>query len=268
MDQAQLAMYKVSACFDEWKQSCTANEGAVQAFIAVSAREKELFDPNPMSEGSRAWQGIVALCNVSWWSRAWVYQEATVIERAGAPKVVFFYGSCVLSWGYFGAILMVQSVLSQLPHLNTSSLQISPVSAFEQAKRRREEGELGVLEMLQIFRQTMSTDARDKVYAPLGLVADASSSLLKPDYTKSVAEVYTDVARASMAILGKELDFLGYVEQKADETEAMLSHHVDELPSWVPNWSLRVLSKPLPKRITSSDLSQGSSSNIYNADGG
>jgi hypothetical protein len=73
-----------------------------------------------------------------------------------------------------------------------------------------------------------ATDPRDKIYALLGLCSESDTSAIKPDYSISVAELYTAVARHFITKT-KDLTPLQYSDGNQD-----LKHG---LPSWVPDYS-------------------------------
>lgn len=82
-----------------------------------------------------------------------------------------------------------------------------------------------------VSRTLQASDPRDKVFGLLGLTASDSdpdsSTFIEPDYSLSMAGVYTAVARKAI------------VEQKDFNVLATVQHgdHVhDDLISWVPDW--------------------------------
>jgi len=66
------------------------------------------------------------------------------------------------------------------------------------------------------------------VFALLGLSSDAAELVIKPDYSKTCASVFTQVAKA---ILNKDksLNLLSYCRP----TDLL------GLPSWAPDWNVR-----------------------------
>ncbi|KAI9768924.1 MAG: hypothetical protein M1840_004520 [Geoglossum simile] len=83
------------------------------------------------------------------------------------------------------------------------------------------------------FRNSCSTEDRDKIYALLGLLpSDAPDGVepLIPDYTKSVETVYFEGAWLQMQ-WSKDLQLLGHVQDAS-------SSKYKGLPSWVPDYSV------------------------------
>jgi len=106
--------------------------------------------------------------------------------------------------------------------------------------KHREETGLGLplLFLLSMQRTSQATDARDKVYTLLGLATGISvpgDLHLIPDYSLPLTEVYTQTAPA-----------LIYAERKlgcrswcrALYTTPPKSKPNEDLPSWVPDWTI------------------------------
>ncbi len=88
---------------------------------------------------------------------------------------------------------------------------------------RRSHGLFPLLYLLPSLRRFMATDPRDKVFALYGISSDAVELGLRPDYRKSCAEVYTNVAEALLR--------RGYFEIFS---LCNPSAHISDLPSWTP----------------------------------
>lgn len=84
-----------------------------------------------------------------------------------------------------------------------------------------------LLDLLNQYRRQDSTDPRDKVFALLGLARDVSSLGCKADYSKTVVEVYSNLARSYIQ-RDSNLDIVGYVQHGSG---------LVGLPSWVPDWT-------------------------------
>ena len=77
-----------------------------------------------------------------------------------------------------------------------------------------------------------ATDPRDKVYAVLGLAKDNSEDAFEPDYTDLNLPrfVYT---KAMRYLLNQPIDPLSCIVDAGIGLERL----IDDLPSWVPDWS-------------------------------
>jgi hypothetical protein len=96
-----------------------------------------------------------------------------------------------------------------------------------------------LLKVTYIFRQGLeASDPRDHIFAFLGMSVDAANLRIVPDYSKSKAQVFTEVAMALIEQVG--LEVLTWCKFRAPPEEDC------RLPSWAPDWSdsfLRPLSK-------------------------
>jgi hypothetical protein len=96
--------------------------------------------------------------------------------------------------------------------------------------------------MLGLFRSSVSTEPRDKVYGLLGLLMEDSqpdSDLLEivPDYNKPVETVYLEAAWFQLNT-AKDLSILGQVQDSSLTS-------FPNLPSWVPDYSAMQFPNPL-----------------------
>ena len=91
---------------------------------------------------------------------------------------------------------------------------------------------LDILESTGDFR---ASEARDRIFAALGLakmfiqLEDAQLDLLRPNYHKSISNVFTDATRYCV-LERKDLFVLTYINHRCDGPT------IAELPSWVPVW--------------------------------
>jgi hypothetical protein len=89
-----------------------------------------------------------------------------------------------------------------------------------------------LLDLLWAFRNFEALNPLDKVYALLGLAADASD-FTEPDYTQSVSVMYTSLAHTLIQRDGA----LGILHDSGGGNYLSAADPFD-LPSWVPNWKL------------------------------
>lgn len=88
--------------------------------------------------------------------------------------------------------------------------------------------------LLHNLRHCEATDARDKVYAFLGL-SPKPLPMLQADYSASVEDLYTDVATAILGSGDLEALSLLYFVQISDNNNGNTPQPA-KLPSWVPDW--------------------------------
>lgn len=85
--------------------------------------------------------------------------------------------------------------------------------------------------LLEMYRFTESGDARDKVYAFVGLSSEQETRPLKVDYERKVEEVFVEAARHIMGSMGN----LRILSLKKPDLDAGLAL---KLPSWVPDFTV------------------------------
>ncbi|OCK85851.1 hypothetical protein K432DRAFT_216315 [Lepidopterella palustris CBS 459.81] len=221
------------------------------------------------------WLGFIALLNRSWFKRAWVVQEIALARSA-----VLVCGSRVFPWDKLSKTLAFIKSTKWYHHLTTEKMKhlaalknhtgvykkflsskadISMAAMYldrtrldmavsgrliPQAQLRRRKPSLRLL--LETHRYSKSTDARDKVYAFLGLADrrlppfNHQPKVLTPDYKQSVQNLYLEVARA-LLISHEDLGLLSHVQD--------MSHtRIPNLPSWVPDYSVVLHPYPLKFR--------------------
>ncbi|KAH8588292.1 heterokaryon incompatibility protein-domain-containing protein [Bisporella sp. PMI_857] len=192
------------------------------------------------------------------WERVWVMQEI-----ACCPRAVLVVGKLTLPWETLSSILDHSGTPDRY-HLPFSHQRYDKdiwdaFSKVQVIEHQREALNLTVpinstlLDVLSRFRATYSTDPRDKIYGLLGLATDNLDII--PDYKKTPQEVYIDVARAqinsaqNLDIITQSLWPLGHTSSTAPCAEWRYSGNpsslVENLPSWLPNFSCTIAKKIL-----------------------
>jgi hypothetical protein len=195
--------------------------------------------------------GMNDLFTRSWWGRIWVLQEITLAKKAqficGTKKVS--RRRCTAALNAFCAL---RAVISEKGIKNGIERTRYPKSFTERifdhrptvmlcSRNKFGDTSFALLALLRMtcigdcesvgyrgFHHLEVTDPRDKIYGLLGLVADRELQELglKPDYTQSCREVYTNVAAALLR--QGHLCMLSLCQFPRTQLE---------LPSWVPDWS-------------------------------
>ena len=190
-----------------------------------------------------AWTMLQRFVMRSWFVRVWIMQEALAARKLdfmcgewslpAAPVVQILMVGYKHKFACFGTpsslsdrtaecIARGLEQLAFLVRLDLCSLGID-LLAWEPRG-------WGLLEVLEMARQSSSTDPRDKVFGLLNLCSDPTSALIQPDYNLDTSEVFTKVACAIVqAGQGPRLLLNAGV---MDQTSS--------LPSWVPDWSQNV----------------------------
>ena len=240
----------------------------------ISAEDTTLFDVEG-TPNHAAWLGIYEFFKNPWWTRAWIYQEATIplkgsTEGARGGKVAFLCGFQTTYWNAISWTIDVAKkiVASQLPHAAFLDQCWAGPEKLEDFKNYRQEALVSpriknmykpkdfkefpaspLLELLQIFRNTEATDPRDKVIAPLGIASQEIIEKVNCGYDQSVLEIYLRIPKFCLAEEPeRELDFLGHAMKlnKPIRTPTKLAECLS-WPSWIPNWDQPLPLHPIPK---------------------
>lgn len=225
--------------------------GSVLA-VVNSISYSDLFGAGDSQVHPQALISITRLFDRDWWFRTWILQEATA-----STSVLLTCGKMAILWDAVYTTCLLVGLFSLRPGMEAfRNLGIGGPSMVQNFKARRGMvGDQKLLTLLEDNRRSESSDPRDKVYAMLSFATDVEDTQLRPDYSKSVCEVYIDVVIWSVQTYG-HLDFLGYC------TPFEPSHG---LPSWVPDWSDRSQQRAFAKGLT--DMRGNIAGDAYSASG-
>ena len=193
---------------------------------------------NPQHFGSGRWRALNDIVCRRYWRRLWVLQEAT-LGRNSSPVLC---GNRTLPWVHFaGAFNLICNTDEVINTFITNELKsasrpldlviwsnlnkVIEIQAFQ--KLRLEGGRPNLFRLLYFSRTALSTDPRDKIYGLLALMDDSLASLIKPDYTETVENVYRSFTLDAMKATGS-LDMIRHSIPNTDSA----------LPSWVPDWAI------------------------------
>jgi hypothetical protein len=164
-----------------------------------------------------------ALLNRPYFQRTWVRQEVVLGSEAyfqcgieKMPWLDFWKAIACLAWKKHDS-----AAFQPIPNIN---VRISAAVSLCQMS----------LDMLYysniriLMRDTKCEDPRDRIYAVLTLLNAEDQDLnIKPDYSRTVEDLYTDVARRNI---------IEHHQLNMFETCELSSKSID-IPSWVPDWS-------------------------------
>lgn len=221
-------------------------ENPKETIKTVLAKAEQLFPD------ADAWLNLRILLMNDWWSRAWIVQELLV-----ASNINILFGSVTLEWSTFERAVefFIELYTCRLEGLlnDTSDPGWELELAEERKGQKIQWGELHFLLMLYSARLIESrrllrdgrpinllsllvqnwgrgaSDPRDKVFAFLGLAADAHAGSINADYSRTTKQIYKRVV-PDIITRQQNLDVLN-CGRKAGT--------VDRLPSWCPNWALK-----------------------------
>lgn len=165
--------------------------------------------------------GWAELAARSYFQRAWIFQEMILAGSRG-----FVLCGCLSSpWDAFKAAFRGYEEAWLLKQKGSFSLIIENDKIF------RNSGSLDIMVALGAMSRFGSTDARDKVFATLGLVGPAISRHIETDYTKTLREVLVQTNVSIINVTGHLIEW--YYDGPRDTAKA---RH-DGLPSWVVDFT-------------------------------
>ncbi|KAK4042237.1 heterokaryon incompatibility protein-domain-containing protein [Parachaetomium inaequale] len=191
-----------------------------------------------------AWAALRALFETNYFRRFWIIQELAL----GSSAVVL-WGHHHISWGLIGicAAWMMSSGWNFNPgEPITAAYNAFLIYVLPLAKRSGI-SPFSKLDLSVVLGTTMgrfdSTDARDRIYALLGMPFSGNDPdaepLLKPDYSQDLRTVYTQAAKRILE-QDKHLRILSAVQHGAEIDPSY--------PSWAPKWHQPLPAEPLALR--------------------
>ena len=180
---------------------------------------------------------IYALIMRPWFERLWVQQE---IHRN--HSAVLICGWDTLSWQEFRKAFFCfynkwgfhKDEEIPYPGFHARTTLIS--------KMIDEGGYTTLGDLIERSQQCKCSDPRDRVYGVLYMLKTFErDAIIKPDYTKTVSQVYRDVVTSILDHTDK-ISILGYCEMQEQPLESSDSL---QLPSWVPNWMIPSSTNPM-----------------------
>ncbi|KAK7409078.1 Folylpolyglutamate synthetase [Neonectria punicea] len=181
------------------------------------------------------------------WTRVWILQEFTcakdLILMCGLSDLKFIYLVIVhwiylefYEWKHHSMSLGPRteeyiSVLATLqPYASQAILTMQSMHRWNHMEALRKNSFVGLRELLQSSFRLGATNPRDRVFALLAIAKDGPKLGISPNYSKNYVEVLIETAWR-LAAQGHFIldDSRGLRESKL----------APDVPSWVPEWSLR-----------------------------
>jgi hypothetical protein len=233
----------------------------VAAFIQQLKQSRLLQDYTPgNSHGSllsyarlQDWKALGNLLEQPWFHRMWMIQEIGMATN----RVKIHYGQEVIDWDDFvlAMVVLARSELKRFSEL--LSADISTEKEFPAIENvlimenmRSEAERLTLLETLILCQRFEATEQVDKIYALLGVSSkqDPIARGIKIDYNSSPFTVFTNLAAALLkeAPAVQQFRILRFAGKDRS--------HIPNLPSFVPNWSIRADTSTLEHRNLKMDF--------------
>jgi hypothetical protein len=196
------------------------------------------------SVDEKAWGALRALFETNYFRRFWIIQELAL----GGSAVVF-WGRHHISWGLIGicaAWMMSSGWNFRHGEPITAAYNAFLIYVLPLAKRSGISA-FSKLDLAVVLGTTLgrfdSTDARDRIYALLGMPFAGNDPetqpLLNPDYSQNLRSVYIQAAKR-MLEQDQHLRLLSSVQHDDDIDPSY--------PSWVPKWHEPLPAEPLALR--------------------
>ncbi|KAI1044158.1 hypothetical protein LB505_007428 [Fusarium chuoi] len=195
------------------------------------------------------WGSLMQFISRTAFQRAWIIQEVAV-----SRKTAIFCGLLMLPFDVVGraATFLVESSWIKVFHqMYNVSGAAGFITGMMNCRVRHQEGEHQSIDLLLAStRRFKATKPVDKIFALINLAESGRKEelppTLRPDYRKSVVEVFRDVTL--YLIRQGSLDILSGVED-------VKFRQIHELPSWVPDYSVHQVASilctpPCPGWIT------------------
>ncbi|KAF9874661.1 heterokaryon incompatibility protein [Colletotrichum karsti] len=175
---------------------------------------------------------IDIVVGAQYWTRVWVIQEKCLgpvnpsilfgTFRMGLVPLKNFLQRATNIRGAVRAREKVWRVLKLVELVEANQERVRRGRAQTAEERRKDQDDLGLL--LMVGRLAGSLDLRDRLYGLMGMIPEYVTTHVEPDYTKDVAEVFCDFARALVT---------GF--ESFDIILTGTSNSNLDLPSWVPD---------------------------------
>ena len=170
------------------------------------------------------------------WTRVWILQEFAVAQDlylvCGEAKLKYIY-FLVIYYLYFFLFYQDQG---RNENLGERSIELADRVAalfpvfFHTTSAMKQQLSSPLQELLVSIYRLGATDPRDRIFALLGLSNDAQLLGIRADYSKSYSVMCVETAWRMLRQYGL------WVLSKSSACRS--THHEEDLPSWVPDWSL------------------------------
>lgn len=192
--------------------------------------------PETCRELEYARDNLRALMKCAYWQRRWVIQEVTAASQAlvlcrdvvlRLDNMVEVMDHCTESAHWDGELQMAYTFLRRI---------IDFRNAYQNGRK------LDLVNALLTTQNSLSTDCRDKIYALLGICADAHELVPIPSYQQSPESVVMHLTR----------ELLRH-NSCLDLITAKRKTNYDLLPSWCPDW----LADQIPSSVAQAASEKG-----------
>lgn len=180
---------------------------------------------------SPIWKAIKSLFSLPYFRRAWIVQEVVA-----APKLKIVCGKWLIDWKDFHAALEIVDREVQIAEHEDQALGLrSTWEPFVKLATQREwesrQYRWSLLMLLEHFRYTQATHARDRLFALVGLASDGNEKDFEPNYDDAFPSIVLTFAKAFIR-QGRAIQLL----YRAGLSSQTPTFH-PKFPSWIPDWT-------------------------------
>lgn len=205
--------------------------GALQYYTDERAPNIEDFERMSLPAlDSPGWSKLSELLRHPWFQRVWVIQEVVLsnsIQFMCGEKYISYYGLSL-----FGICMVKHDLIQYLDSdmgargqdSRSGCLRIMEIVGMKDYNDSFP-SQSNLLALLVKGRGAQASDLRDKVFGVMGM----SSTIINPDYTKELFDVYAEAARSILSDEYNLTDMLCCV----DHPNPTADHN-----SWIPDWSI------------------------------
>lgn len=204
--------------------------GALQYYTDERAPDLEDFERMALpAPESAKWFELSDFLSRPWFQRVWVIQEIVL-----SHNIHFMCGEKCIPWSDVELFIICMEKHDLIRYLNSSMAtqrQISQSACrhiYEIYKLKSYNdsfpSQSTLLSLLVEGRRAQATDLRDKVFAVMGM----SSTIINPDYSKGVFDVYAEAAQPTLSS-NNLISMLCCVDH---------AHPAADHPSWIPDWGI------------------------------
>jgi WD repeat-containing protein 55 len=213
------------------------------------------------SPGSPQWLYLSQFLSRSWFHRAWIIQEVVMSivvqvqcgRKTASWQDISQFADCMITHDLIQFLVTANPQVDQLPGKACIGIKmIDRIRVFYNEIKELDDAS-NLLSHLAEGRVAQATDARDKVYAMMGM----SSNGIHPDYSKSQFEIYKEAAKTIIQYHLDEVSrfdnynrpdhprFASWVSKRTVVQSELyrlfccVDHEQPKAyyPSWVPDWS-------------------------------
>jgi hypothetical protein len=185
-------------------------------------------------------QALAGLFGHSWFQRLWIWQEI----RLGSQDSIVLWGPRSMLFSHIRTCIFFLFT-KQKPIMYGRGLLDNIDYAFRLSHYDAANPYQPFKWLLKQTKTCKCTDPRDKVYALLYMLPERERWMRpEPDYSKTVAEAYKDTF-IRFTLLDRGLNLLVSMEPHSPSTD---------LPSWVPDWTMKKTSNNFSKGYASGNI--------------